>query len=1181
MAYTLTTYSFGATYANYKVQIKNSVTGIPAVVLATATGGLISNDGIATLDSGGNLSVYLDSSGTWSYVIINGLVPITGGSSGGGGGGGGGSGTSDTTEATQLLVKAAVQAIQTSNSAIQTSDASTATSTSAVAAKLPSGTLADATEATQLLVKTAAQSTATSTSSVAAKLPSGNLSDATEATQLLVKAAVQSLAGTVSGGSLASNANLQVSGAPVTSSNPVPISVAGTLFYNSVSNNANIPGLTNSGFGQLAAGASFTGGWESAFNWPSIQIMGNSNQPMQYTIDQSIDGTNATIVNSTVFYRGAIEELDENLQINGNYVRITAKNLGAASTSGFQLNTTYGDLAALPQALSNSGNLKVASRETQNFTRKLRDNFQSWPNNNWTRVSKAGGDLILLDGNVAGCGYLVMSLDPLSTGTETFIESDPIYNMPVDLGVGIHTSQRTYGQELSVAVISNDAGAVSFAEVQILNIQQATTTLTINTSAAHGMRIGQRFGIYGVTSDSRLNYAALIVATTPTATQLTATAGPQGTIASLTVGPFSPAAAFMYIRDSIHGATNGTSMILENATTTNASFYVKAEGGDSTPIGGTFAGNHSATILTTASSQITTAALNYAFRPTDQFMLALYADRLQWSDSVVDTTSQSVARATFSQVVPHPDNQYVVRFAIKNRKGLTVPVAKIVSAVKTGTTTATVTTDVAHGLSTGDYINTYGARDQTNFANLTTATVVASIINSTSFTVVWGAAVTATSYGGSVARVQGQQVLQGAVTQSIQSATIASSILTLILSNTVSGITFGDYINIHGCRDAVAGADVGLDGIYRVRDFTGSTVILEPIGTTTIPTTLSTTNCGGTILKRTDLRISFVRLFDFERLRVELLPRPASDATSGAPIVVQGGTLPTVTTVGTVSTVTSLSQIAASVPLMTVANGSTNKALGISMTNALSNVDQSATAFAGAGRVNGTVVATANGGGAVISSEINVTAITLGTATSVVAILQESRGGTNFTDIWQSEPITATGIISTPAIPVAGRRRWCFHSIGGTSTTVTVTITTLELFGQYPMVRSFRDVFSATNPLSTVFNSATAVATTFVLTTLNTVTAPWLIEGSNALTYFITLAGGPTVTTQPIISVEFSMDGTNWLTTTNTITAAGNNTYSLSLQNQIWKFTRLKVTTAAVYSAGSYTITLMGVNVRG
>lgn len=81
--------------------------------------------------------------------------------------------------------------------------------------------------------------------------------------------------------------------------------------------------------------------------------------------------------------------------------------------------------------------------------------------------------------------------------------------------------------------------------------------------------------------------------------------------------------------------------------------------------------------------------------------------------------------------------------------------AQIVSATKTGTTTATVVTDVPHGLTTGDVIVCYGNRDATNFANLTAATTVASVVNATMFTVVWGSAVTATGYGGYVARVNG------------------------------------------------------------------------------------------------------------------------------------------------------------------------------------------------------------------------------------------------------------------------------------------------------------------------------------------------------------------------------------------------------------------------------------------
>ena len=261
-----------------------------------------------------------------------------------------------------------------------------------------------------------------------------------------------------------------------------------------------------------------------------------------------------------------------------------------------------------------------------------------------------------------------------------------------------------------------------------------------------------------------------------------------------------------------------------------------------------------------------------------------------------------------------------------------------------------------------------------------------------------------------------------------------------------------------------------------------------------------------------------------------------------------------------------------------IANGSTNKGLGTTQMTAVSQTDVNAGAFAGAGRVNGTVIASAQGGGAVVSAEINVSTLTLGTATSVFFTLQESNGGTNFTDIWVSDPITATGIVRVPAIPVAGRRRWSAFSVGGTSTTVTATITALELpAGSYPLMRQMRDAYAATNPFATQINSV-ATASTFVLGTISSSTTIFNIEGTKAFTAFMTLAGSPTVTTQPVVSVQGSMDGTNWVTITGaTMTAAGNGTYATSVANTPYKYCKLTVTTAAAYSAGSYTISNIGV----
>lgn len=559
------------------------------------------------------------------------------------------------------------------------------------------------------------------------------------------------------------------------------------------------------------------------------------------------------------------------------------------------------------KTVENSDGTYSVVTQTSSFSKKFRDPFQTWPNDNWDTDRQASGDIIQVDGNAGGASYLTISLDPLSAGTETWIESADRYEMPVDLAVGLSMSQRTLGQEFSLEIVSDETFPAAPDDIAIASVSQTTTTLSVTTATAHGLHAGDRIGIYGVT-DSRFNYASLVVATTPTATTFTATAGPGGTIASVTAGPFT--SGFVYSRSAIGRAPNGTNILFENATVTNASFYVKSDAGDPTPMGGTLIGNHSATIATTASIQAINAALNYAFRPTTEYRLALMADRLQWSDVGVDNSGQTTSRAQITQVIPNPDKKYKIRVRATNNKGLTVPVCHIQSVAKTGTTTATVTTQTPHGLTTGDLIAAYGVRDTTNFANLTTATAVASVIDANNFTVVWGSAVTATSQSGHIYRVQGGNLPSalGAIAQVIQSVSRTSNILTVVGSASWSGLLIGDYVNLAALHDT-GGTDLLLDGAYRVRDIQTTSLFLEAINTDihTFQDFVSV-NCGGAVIKRTDLRISFLRLFDFERARVELLARPSGDQASAAPVVVQNTPAVTVSS-GTVTTVSTVSAL--------------------------------------------------------------------------------------------------------------------------------------------------------------------------------------------------------------------------------------------------------------------------------
>lgn len=882
----------------------------------------------------------------------------------------------------------------------------------------------------------------------------------------------------------------------------VPMILAATKFINAPTNNSSV---------QLAAGASFVGGWDDVFSQPAIQVLGNSDQPMKYTIEQAIDALGTDIVSSIEFVRNRSEDICENVQLNGNYCRVTCKNIGYSTTTLFELNCTFGPLPPMAQGLSNYGNQRVSARETQNFNRKLRDAMQTYPNANWPVSSKATGDIIQLDGNAAGASYLALSLDPLSAGTESYVETDAIFKMPLDIGIGLHASQRTLGQELTMMVVNGDEGVapVGPSDLTISAISQTTTTLTVTTSTPHNLKVGSRIGIYGVL-DSRFNYPSLVVSNTTSLTQFVATAGPGGTISSVTATP--TASGFVYARDAISFSSNGTSLVFENTTTTNGSMYVKSEGGAAMPIGGTLAGAHSATTQSTASVAAATASRNYAFRPTTQFILSLMADKLQWSNVPIDSLSQPTNIGTVTQNVPSPDALYKLRFKVSNRRGLTVPVAKIVSVSKTGTTTATVTTDVAHGLTTADFVNTYGVRDLTNFANLSTATAVASIVSPTQFTIIWGAAVTATSYGGLVARVNGGVSIQGAISLSVQSANVTSGILTLVGSGTWTGFLIGDYVNLHGCRDSATGADMGLDGTYRVVGFATTNLLLEAIGTTTLPGSLVTTNCGGAIIKRTDLRISFVRMFEFERLRTEMLVRPSADGASAAPVAVASGALSTVSAV-------------------TAAN--------LALPGTIADVASAAIT------TTATTAALTPTFGTAYQVNMPVTAVTGTTPTLDMSIEESTDSGTNWFKVYDFPRITATGFYNSPILRMRGNRLRYVQTLTGTTPSFTRAVNRSQISHAATQVVQLID-------------------RTIVPNTLNSTSPALLVEGCQDYNFWVRCTAQTTAAT---ITLQFSDDNVNWHTTTNTLTTAVGFVHT-KVQNEQWKFAR------AIVSAAGTGITL-------
>lgn len=566
------------------------------------------------------------------------------------------------------------------------------------------------------------------------------------------------------------------------------------------------------------------------------------------------------------------------LPVSGGAAVGTAPTQPPVLTSGI-------DPAGLKRAhrTDGAGNLAV-----QNAPLRLRDQFETNTiGTNWT-VTADPSDLVFLDGNALGAGWLVVSKDPMAAGTETIVESIPTFGATFRAGFGLSSSQRVLGQFAAVEVVSTDAPLAAVADAAITSIQQATTTLTVTTATAHGLKPGDRVAISGVTANNALNYPQLVVATVPNATQFTATAYPGGTIPSLTVGPYATGMVRRF--DHVGSAPDGTAMIFEGGSATSATFAVRG-GGAATLPSGTVNANQTTTVGSSASVQLLASTAHYTFAPTTQYELVQQLESCEWVDAAVDTSSGLFSpRYKRTQIVPDPAKAYKVRFRCTNSPSLARPVAAIVSAVKTGTGTATVTTDRPHGLTTGETVTLYGVRDNTNFPNLTTATAV-TVVDATHFTVTWDAAVTATSYGGVVCRAGGGQV-QGGISTSVgrSASTDASGLVTFVGNANWAGVSIGDLVNLCGLRSAADGSSLGLDGAYRVREGVGgATLVLEPIGATAIVANLASTTCGGTLIKRSDLRIHFVRVAEINRLVTESIGGlPRNDAAAAAPVFVTG-----------------------------------------------------------------------------------------------------------------------------------------------------------------------------------------------------------------------------------------------------------------------------------------------------
>lgn len=543
------------------------------------------------------------------------------------------------------------------------------------------------------------------------------------------------------------------------------------------------------------------------------------------------------------------------------------------------------------KALAKKGALNVSNEMI-----KVRDSFTSIDTSLWD-VTIDTGDSIEVAGNTQGSGYLKVSKALDQDDTDTIFLSKFTVTSPVRMALGMSLSQRLAGQHFSFGLVGVDkAGNVEAdmpkaTPIALSTIAQTTTTLTVVTTEPHNLVPNDRIEIYDV-ADSRANYGELMVATIVSPTSFTVTATPSATLPSVTIATVSNS-GFVRRVDPLKGANNALAVFWEGISANMAKIVSRAgKSSISNTVDTTLGTNH------TNGVQGITAAFADAWNPAFMYDMRYKAESVVVRTMPMDSIAAQGGVLKRSQVIPDLDFGYKIRIKASNNRAMTKPVAKIVNVAKSGSTTATITTDVPHGLTVTDYIQVYGVRDQTNFPNVTTPTAVASVVNATTLTIVIGSSATISSKGGTVIKVNGGKLIAPNAI-SVQSINVTGGQMTVIGSGTWAGLLPGETVELRGLVDNTTGeVYTQYEGVFKVLSTSTTTLILQVPFTDT-----GTILCGGTVFKRTDFRLHLFRALDYTRHTVEIdgSVGNVSDQQEALPVTIPAGTTISSGTVTTLS----------------------------------------------------------------------------------------------------------------------------------------------------------------------------------------------------------------------------------------------------------------------------------------
>ena len=494
---------------------------------------------------------------------------------------------------------------------------------------------------------------------------------------------------------------------------------------------------------------------------------------------------------------------------------------------------------------------------------------------------------------------IALTLDPASSPSYSEIRSAKVIDSPGEVSAHVSMSQRVRLDVGTMALVDRSATLPAPEGIGIASITQATTTCTVVLTSPFQGRIGDLVDIVG-SPDNRLWYQFAPVATiSEDGLTLTIQFTDSGAIPPLTVGPIA-GGTLKYSPDAIGRAVSGGAIAFSSNTATSADLFARSGGVTRLSSAVTSIAGDRRTGTASTSRQIMSGGKGHATGATAEFCIEAYPGEIHFRDRTADSTGVWTARALIESSAMSVSRALTPIFSAFEPAGMPRPLARIVSVVR-ATNVVTVTLDrgaASAGFAVGQYPHIYGVRDTTNFANTVFSSAITAVSGST-FTVAW-AGTNATSYGGAVSLPAGgisQQGLSGVAVQSVTRN--ADDSLTLVGSTTWSGFSVDDIVAAVGVRDAPTGADLGVDGLWRVSSISTSAATFRPVtdalGVRRSPavTTTPQTNCGGAVILATTIRVHSFRAVERRINEVRIWGQGTNSPGHALPVAISNSfTLP-------------------------------------------------------------------------------------------------------------------------------------------------------------------------------------------------------------------------------------------------------------------------------------------------